>query len=228
MASYEVEHSTESLQTQPSSTNTRPRRPDLSTFFATLSEITPSPAETRTRPHAVPVPGDVSAAYRTLAEAFNFMRREGGGGGVDTADIGGQGDEELSGDSDLLGQMIQLLLRDADMPPREIEGVSEEFCDVLERIPSKSLKPTQSCPICNNPFLEDPYPLVVRLPCHTSHLFDLECVRPWLRLRGTCPLDRTDFGNKEREKERERLQQLERKRQEDAENGEDDWDGMYG
>jgi hypothetical protein len=30
---------------------------------------------------------------------------------------------------DLLTQMIQNLLSQADMPPREVEGVSEEFCD---------------------------------------------------------------------------------------------------
>lgn len=170
------------------------------------------------------------------------MRQEGGGDGAES-----DGDER---DDELLDQMIQTLVQGADMPPREVEGVSEEFCDgmygvtiythspllllefltnlytVLERIPSKSLKPTQSCPICNNPFLDDPYPLVVRLPCHTSHIFDLECVRPWLLLRGTCPLDRTDFGKKEREKEKERLKRLEKKGTEDEED--EDLDGMYG
>lgn len=95
----------------------------------------------------------------------------------------------------------------------------------LDRIPRASLKPSQTCPICNTSFLEDPYPLVVRLPCHPTHLFDLECVRPWLRLRGTCPLDRTDFGKKEREKEAERRRAME-KRFADEED-EDDYDGMY-
>lgn len=54
-------------------------------------------------------------------------------------------------------------------------------------------------------------------------------MRPWLLLRGTCPLDRTDFGKKEREKERERLQRLEKKGNNAAEDEEDEeWDGMYG
>jgi hypothetical protein len=39
----------------------------------------------------------------------------------------------------------------------------------------------------------DPYPLVVRLPCHPDHKFDLDCIRPWLKLNSTCPLDRQDF-----------------------------------
>lgn len=97
----------------------------------------------------------------------------------------------------------------------------------LERIPASKLKESQSCPICNNPFLDDPYPLVVRLPCHTSHMFDFECVRPWLRLRGTCPLDRFDFGQKERVKEKERLERL-MKKSNGPEDDDDDWDGMYG
>ncbi|KAF4259495.1 hypothetical protein CNMCM8714_001655 [Aspergillus fumigatus] len=146
------------------------------------------------------------------------MRRESEGGGASAGSReGGNGDGD--GD-DLLSQMIQTLLREADTPPKEVEGVSEEFCDMLDRVPRTSLKETQTCPICNNPFLEDEYPLVVRLPCHSTHLFDLECIRPWLRLRGTCPLDRTDFAKQEREK-------AEARRKKPVEDDEE-WDGMYG
>lgn len=94
---------------------------------------------------------------------------------------------------------------------------------VLDRVPRSALKPSQICPICNNPFVEDPYPLVVRLPCHPNHMFDLECVKPWLRLRGTCPLDRVDFGKKEREKAEAR-----KKPAVPDEDEEEEWDGMYG
>ena len=41
-----------------------------------------------------------------------------------------------------------------------------------------------------NGLLSDSHPLVVRLPCHKDHLFDLECIQPWLKLNPTCPLDR--------------------------------------
>lgn len=80
--------------------------------------------------------------------------------------------------------------------------------------------------------MEDPYPLVVRLPCHPTHLFDLECVRPWLRLRGTCPLDRTDFGKQQREKEAERRKQAEKRRaalasSQPQDDEDEEWDGMY-
>ncbi|KAK9577783.1 hypothetical protein V6Z93_010082 [Aspergillus fumigatus] len=118
-------------QQTPPSPNSPPRRrrPDLSTFFSTLSQI--SPDEHRSRPHAVPVPRDVSAAFYTLAEALEVMRRESEGGGASAGSReGGNGDGD--GD-DLLSQMIQTLLREADTPPKEVEGVSEEFCDSSAR-----------------------------------------------------------------------------------------------
>ena len=40
----------------------------------------------------------------------------------------------------------------------------------------------------------DKYPLVVRLPCNDKHIFDLECIAPWLKLHATCPLDRKNLA----------------------------------
>ncbi len=82
---------------------------------------------------------------------------------------------ELDNGSDLLEQMRQQLMGDAEMPPREVQGVGQEFldgelisprrnvcrykshpkpCAELDRVPKKSLQPADNCPICNNPFLE--------------------------------------------------------------------------
>jgi hypothetical protein len=75
------------------------------------------------------------------------MRRESEGGG--TAEAGqaqagpGSGGEG-EGDGDVLTQMIQTLLRDADTPPTEVEGVSEEFCDGMHA----SFQPILSRPGC--------------------------------------------------------------------------------
>lgn len=136
-SSLTVEHNTLSeQQQQQNTTTTRPRRPDLSTFFATLSEISPRPAESRTRIHAVPVPADVSAAFRSLAEAFDVMRRNLEVGGGQNGD--GQGEGE-----GLLSEMITALLREAETPPREVEGVSEEFCDGTYSIHLNHPNPTQ-------------------------------------------------------------------------------------
>lgn len=42
----------------------------------------------------------------------------------------------------------------------------------------------------------DQYPLVVELPCHKDHIFDLECITPWLKVNPTCPLDRKELIKK--------------------------------
>ena len=48
------------------------------------------------------------------------------------ADTGGHGNEQGQEEgADVLSQMIRTLLADADTPPKEVEGVSEEFCDSM-------------------------------------------------------------------------------------------------
>lgn len=66
----------------------------------------------------------------------------------------------------------------------------------LDRVPKKELRADGSCPICRMPFLDDEYPLVVRLPCHKDHVFDLECLQPWLKMNNSCPLDRKELEKK--------------------------------
>ena len=55
---------------------------------------------------------------------------------------------------ELLGQLVQSLMQNAENPPSEVQGVSDEFIEQLDRVPRKSLKKDMSCPICSNPFLE--------------------------------------------------------------------------
>ncbi|MCJ1369510.1 hypothetical protein MMC20_000721 [Loxospora ochrophaea] len=172
MATYEIEHSLPPppSSSTPSASPQRPRRPDLSTFFSTLSTIDTS---TTTNTHALPIPADVSAAFRTLAEAFERMRQDGSAGTEINAGGEEEAEEEESGGgyAALLGGLVSQLLSEAEMPPREVRGVSEEW-------------------------MADPYPLIVRLPCHPTHIFDLECIQPWLKLHPTCPLDRVDLLRK--------------------------------
>lgn len=99
----------------------------------------------------------------------------------------------------------------------EVEGVPQSFLDGLDRVNKKAIRNEDKCPICGERFLDDPYPLVVRLPCHDKHWFDLECVGPWLRLSGTCPLDRKKLGGK-------REVWVEKK---DEEEEEEEFDGDY-
>lgn len=80
------------------------------------------------------------------------------------------------------------------------EGMRQEFVDSLDRISKHHLSHEEECPICASPFLDDPYPLVVTLPCPGRHRFDLECVAKWLKSSGTCPMCRHDFNKAAREK----------------------------
>ncbi|KAL6714472.1 tRNA (uridine-2'-O-)-methyltransferase trm7 [Lecanora helva] len=169
MASYEVEHNVKP-PANPTSSNP-PRRPDLSTFFSTLEHVDTTSVSNS---NAQPIPSDVSAAFRTLGEAFQQMRL-------------------YRGEEGPLDGMIESLFAEAEQPPKEVKGVSQSFLDELERVPRKILKKEMDCPICGNAFLDDEYPLVVRLPCNRSHMFDLECIAPWLKLHATCPLDRKNL-----------------------------------
>ena len=80
------------------------RRPDLSTFFSTFELIDTS---NTTNSNAIPTPGDLSAAFRSLAEAYDMMRQEGG--------------------SELLDILAERLYENAEAPPREVQGVNDEF-----------------------------------------------------------------------------------------------------
>lgn len=84
-----------------------PRRPDLSTFFSTLEHVDTSDVSNG---NALPVPGDVSAAYRTLAEAFERMR-------------------PYRSEEGPLDGMIELLVANSQAPPKEVKGVSQGFLD---------------------------------------------------------------------------------------------------
>lgn len=82
----------------------------------------------------------MAATFRLLANAFEMMR--------------GRATEEHGGENNVLVQMIEYLRDSADDPPTELKGVPNSFLDELERVPKKSLKKTDTCPICVNPFLD--------------------------------------------------------------------------
>ncbi|KAL1388566.1 hypothetical protein HDK64DRAFT_201676, partial [Phyllosticta capitalensis] len=166
-----VEHGIKADEAKPN--NDSGRRPDLSTFYSALDQLDDS-REARHNPHALPTPADLAALYDMLADAIALMQ--------------GSGDTHI--------EMIDQLRNLANNPPREVHGVPDSFLDALDRVPKKALKKDDQCNICGLPFLDDPYPLVVELPCHPSHRFDLECIRPWLKINTTCPLDRKDLMKK--------------------------------
>ncbi|KAL2132105.1 hypothetical protein VTI74DRAFT_4228 [Chaetomium olivicolor] len=205
---YEVEHNI-----KPTSSSTRRRRQvDMSTFTAHLHNLLPDSSsassnnharphhEPHNNPHAVPNPSDTSALFRLLQDQMGTL--------ASTA--------PTESNRAFLQSLVEVLELDVAHPPKQIEGVTQEFLDGLDRVPRKSLKEDDTCPICAERYLDDQYCLVVELPCHESHRFDLECVGPWLRGKGTCPLCRKEVG-KRREVAIEK----------EAEEEDDDMDGLY-
>lgn len=192
---YIVEHNVP--KDQP--TSQPPRRPDLSTFFSALEHVDTSGSRAPQNQHALPHPVDVSAAFRTLANSFAMMQQQ-PDGTTTTTDPPVPESSQPNSQNELLGRLVEELLASAEDPPREVEGVSDDFLAGLDRVAKTKLKAGDTCPICSNGFLEDKYPLVVRLPCAGSHVFDLECIAPWLKLNPTCPLDRQVLVKKREEK----------------------------
>jgi hypothetical protein len=155
----------------------------MSSFFNQLSQIETDSTSSRSHnnPNAIPTPVEMAAAERLLQDQFSALLQD-----SDNPDHGA-----------FLESLINAVQSQIEDPPEKVAGVPQSYLDELERVPKKALKKSDVCPICAEKFLDDEYPLVVQLPCHKTHRFDLECVGPWLRLQGTCPLDRKDLRKKE-------------------------------
>ncbi|TLS23711.1 uncharacterized protein PpBr36_06110 [Pyricularia pennisetigena] len=174
---YEVEHNI-----KPTEAPRRRRQPDMSTFTAHIHQIRPDEGATSSHnnPHAMPTPNDLSTSFRLVQDQLGTLASS----------------APSSDNLEFLRGLMELLDVDIANPPYEEEGVTQQFLDGLDRVPRKQLKKTDCCAICAEPHLDDPYCLVVELPCHASHRFDLECVSPWLLTKGTCPLCRKNLVKK--------------------------------
>ncbi|PMD65415.1 uncharacterized protein K444DRAFT_607978 [Hyaloscypha bicolor E] len=173
---YEVEHN---IKDKPKS---RSQRPDMSSFFNQLNQIDTNSTSARTHnnPNAVPTPVDIAAAERLLQDQYTYLLQN----------------SDNPNHRAFLENLVSDVETMIDDPPEKVAGVPQSYLDELDRVPKKSLKKDDMCPICAEKFLDDEFPLVVQLPCHKTHRFDLECVGPWLRLQGTCPLDRKELMKK--------------------------------
>lgn len=162
----------------------------MSTFYSFLDQISTTAAPTSRsssisspthhNPHATPTPVDVSRLLRLVQEQMETLATS----------------APSPENRDFLTQLVSALEDDILDPPEAVRGVRQEFLDGLERVSRKKLGADETCPICAEKFLDDKYCLVVELPCHQSHKYDLECVGPWLQSKGCCPLCRKDFTKK--------------------------------
>ncbi|KAI1436231.1 hypothetical protein GGR50DRAFT_693417 [Xylaria sp. CBS 124048] len=189
---YEVEHNV-----KETTSRRRRRHPDMSTFTSYLDQITPN----ATSSHAGPTPVDMAALFQLVQDQLATLAA----------------DAPTEANRNLLSSLVGALEADVGHPPDRIQGVDQAYLDSLDRVSHKRLRadPEGTCAICAEKYLDDPYPLVVELPC--SHAYDLECVSPWLLSKGTCPLCRKDLAKK-------KAVEIPK----DEEDDEEDVDGLYG
>ncbi|EFZ02595.2 RING finger domain protein [Metarhizium robertsii] len=193
---YEVEHNVQFAETQP-----RSRRVNMDSFFSLLNRVSDSGTATpHNNPHATPTLPDMANIFRLLQDQMQTLAST-----APTAE-----------NRTFLMDLVDTLDGDILDPPDRLRGVGQEFLDALDRVGRKTLRADDDCAICKIPYLEDPYCLVVELPCKGAHRFDLECVGPWLRSKGTCPMCREEMGKK-------KVAAV----QEDEDEDEDDMDMIY-
>ncbi len=159
----------------------------MASFTSLLHQLSPegdaaaaAAHPTHSNPHAIPTPVDMAALFRLVQDQMGTLSTT-----APTED-----------NRNFLRELVEALELDIENPPETIQGVPQLYLDTLDRVPRKKLKADESCPICAEKYLDDQYCLVVELPCHHSHRFDLECVGPWLLSKGNCPLCRKDLTKK--------------------------------
>ncbi|KAK0765205.1 hypothetical protein N5P37_002683 [Trichoderma harzianum] len=174
---YELEHNVKFSESRRAG-----RRVDMASFFSLLNQLD-EPTTTQNphnNPHATPTPVDTAALFRLLQSQMQTL--------LTTA--------PTTDNRSFLEDLVNSLEEDIHDPPTRLQGASQEFVDMLDRVNRKKLDKEEDCAICKVPYLEDEYCLVVELPCKGKHRFDLECVGPWLRSKGTCPMCREEMGRK--------------------------------
>ncbi|KAI8977594.1 hypothetical protein BDF20DRAFT_913909 [Mycotypha africana] len=112
---------------------------------------------------------------------------------------GGDVDQERFLD-DLVSQLLEESQNEAKGPP----PASKRFIDTLPNLNKNTLDKEESCIICKENLRSSDH-TVTQLPC--GHLFDLECIVPWLQLHHTCPMCRHKFETEEQVKEEEEEEQ---------------------
>ncbi|KAI0518084.1 hypothetical protein F5B22DRAFT_91168 [Xylaria bambusicola] len=190
---YEVEHNIKASEQRKNR-----RRPDMSSFSAHLHHMSSDPAHSRIGA----TPADSVALFQLVQDQMSTLAA----------------DAPTEANREFLLRLGNMLEEDIRNGADRIQGVDQTYLDSLDRVSRKKLQsdPEGACMICAEKFVDDPHPLVVELPCHSTHIFDLECVGPWLLSKGTCPACRHDLTKK-------KTVEIPKDEEED-----EDVDGLYG
>lgn len=184
--------------------------------------------------------GDGGRSHRTLSLAIDSFLRQSGPHGQSPPTVQDTFNRALAllaseEHSELALQLLDTITREAGAEGGAPRGVLDEFLESLERVAVALLDSTEAeCAICTNRFADSEHPLVVRMPCGVQHgrrlrghVFDMECVAPWLKMNPTCPMCRFDVraaaATRRRQLEAELQQLREGEEEEEEEDDDDDW-----
>ncbi|CEG64556.1 hypothetical protein RMATCC62417_01505 [Rhizopus microsporus] len=97
-----------------------------------------------------------------------------------------------------LDNLVTQLLEESQQQIKGPPPASNRFIQMLPEV--KDLKDDDTCIICKEGLLKHGSK-VTKMPC--GHLFDKECIIPWLELHNTCPLCRYKVETEQEAKEEE-------------------------
>ncbi|KAI8646991.1 hypothetical protein BD408DRAFT_409016 [Parasitella parasitica] len=138
--------------------------------------------------------GDSTANVQQLIHAANFFSQF-----REQMQAGGDADQEHFLDN-LVSQLLEESQGNAKGPP----PASRRFIDTLPTVKQNTLDSEETCIICKDG-LKFNESSVTRMPC--GHLFDRECIVPWLELHHTCPMCRFEVETDEMAKQQEEEEQ---------------------
>ncbi|CAO0802067.1 unnamed protein product [Mucor circinelloides] len=138
--------------------------------------------------------GDTTSNVQQLIQAANFFNQF-----REQMQAGGDVDQEQFLDN-LVSQLLEESQSNAKGPP----PASKRFIDTLPTIKQHTLDSEETCIICKDN-LKSSEGTVTRMPC--GHLFDRECIVPWLELHHTCPMCRFEVETEQKAQEEEEEEQ---------------------
>ncbi|PVV01837.1 hypothetical protein BB560_003732 [Smittium megazygosporum] len=92
----------------------------------------------------------------------------------------------------LLAQMISALEQQENSG--KTYPTDKQFLDSLPKLDRNSLPSDELCVICGISYCSEDFVRsddIIKLPC--NHMFDQECINPWLKHNNTCPICRFEL-----------------------------------
>ncbi|CAB4386312.1 unnamed protein product [Rhizophagus irregularis] len=84
-----------------------------------------------------------------------------------------------------LDNLVTQLLEEANASAKGPPPASKNFIKNLPKVSKSEIKSDDTCIICAENFSANEKVNITKMPC--NHMFDKDCILPWLELHNTCP-----------------------------------------